>query len=93
MTGVTVRMIEPGMVTGRVVDEDGDPLAHAKVEVLRRIHYNGRPQVADAAVANSGDDGAFKVEGVPPGRYYFRVAGQPSWSGSERAPVAAVKPG
>lgn len=93
MTGVTVRMIEPGMVTGRVVDEDGDPLAHAKVEVLRRIHYNGRPQVADAAVANSGDDGAFKVEGVPPGRYYFRVAGQPSWSGSERAPVTAVKPG
>jgi protocatechuate 3,4-dioxygenase beta subunit len=93
MTGITVRLIEPGTVTGRVVDEDGDPLAHAKVEVLRRIHYNGRPQVADAAVDNSADDGSFKVTGVPPGRYYFRVAGQPSWSGSERAPVAAVKPG
>ena len=93
MTGITVNMIEPATVSGRVVDEDGDPLAHANVEVLRRIHYNGRPQVADAATANSGDDGAFRVEHVPPGRYYFRVAGQPTWTSGERAPVAAVKPG
>jgi beta-lactamase regulating signal transducer with metallopeptidase domain/protocatechuate 3,4-dioxygenase beta subunit len=93
VTGLAVKLSEASTVSGRVVDEDGDPFPHAKVMVLRSVHYYGRRTISAVSEANSGDDGKFEVAGVPPGRYYLRVAGQPSWTSSERAPVAAVKPG
>jgi protocatechuate 3,4-dioxygenase beta subunit len=93
MAGVTVKLVMPGVVTGRVVDEDGDPYPHGNVQVLKLVHFNGRPQVSQVAKADSGDDGKFKVEGVPPGRFYLRVGPQPTWTVADRAPVATVKPG
>jgi hypothetical protein len=93
IAGVTVKLIEPATVSGRVVDEDGDPFVNADIQVLQLVHFNGRPQVSRVSGAASGDDGRFKVEMVPPGKYYLRMGVQPNWTVAERAPVATVKPG
>jgi beta-lactamase regulating signal transducer with metallopeptidase domain/protocatechuate 3,4-dioxygenase beta subunit len=93
MTRVGLTFIEPGTVSGRVVDEDGDPVAEIKVLVLEFVHYNGRRVSSTVAQASSGDNGQFKVDRVPPGTYILRVETQPTWRSNERAPVPALKPG
>jgi len=93
MTGIKLAFVDPGSVSGRVVDEDGDPIAGANAQVLEFIHYNGRRISSTVAQATSGDDGKFKVERVRPGRYILRVDTRPTWRADERAPVTALKPG
>jgi len=93
MTGIELTFIVPGSVSGRVVDEDGDPVAQINVQVLEFVHYNGRRVSSTVAQASSGDNGQFKVERVRPGTYILRVDTQPTWRANERAPVPTVKPG
>jgi beta-lactamase regulating signal transducer with metallopeptidase domain/protocatechuate 3,4-dioxygenase beta subunit len=93
MTGIKMVFADPGTVSGRVVDEDGDPIAGANVQVLEFIHYNGRRISSTVSQVTSGDNGQFKVDKVAPGRYILRVDTQPAWRSNERAPVPSVKPG
>jgi len=48
-------------LTGRVVDEDGRPVAGAQIKSSQRLSY-----VADAPEAVSLDDGSFVLEGIDP---------------------------
>jgi protocatechuate 3,4-dioxygenase beta subunit len=93
LTAVNLTLIEPGSISGRVVDEDGDPVTNIDVRVLEFIHYNGRRVSSTVARASSGDNGQFKVERVRPGAYILRMDTQPTWRGDERAPVPSLKPG
>ena len=92
-TGTEVFFIESGTVSGRVVDEDGDPLARMNVEVQDFMYYNGRKINATVASATSDDNGEFKVQRVPPGRYILRADTQPTWTLPARAPIPVAKPG
>jgi hypothetical protein len=73
---VVIRLIPTGIVSGRVLDENGQPATGAPVQLLRSV-YNaqGRSlQVAGNAVAD--DRGEYRAFGVLPGRYYL-LAGTP----------------
>lgn len=90
---VTVNMVESGMVSGRVVDEDDDPVVGAKIEVDRYTYSNGRRRLSTVASASSGDDGEFTVSRAPAGTYIVKTGGQPHLTVGERAPIPADKPG
>jgi hypothetical protein len=59
--------IKPGVViTGRVLDEDGDPVEGAGVRALFKWH-RGHTRYAAAGAANTDDLGQYRIYGVRPG--------------------------
>jgi hypothetical protein len=66
-----------GAVTGRVVDEFGEPVVGANVSPMRQRYINGQRQLTSVASSDTTDDlGEFRLHGLPPGDYY--VAARPN---------------
>ena len=67
-------LMRGGAIGGRVIDEYGDPVFGARVQVLRSKMVRGRRQLATAGIPDDTDDrGAFRIFGLPPGDYYVAV--------------------
>jgi hypothetical protein len=66
-----VRLAPWGNITGRVVDEFGDPVQDASVQLLEVRYENGRRQLAAAGggARRTDDRGEFRLFGLEPGRY------------------------
>jgi hypothetical protein len=59
------------VVSGRVVDEFGEPVADAMVSAMRMQFVNGRRRLTNAGRGMQTNDlGQFRVYGLPPGEYY-----------------------
>ncbi len=69
ITNVSFAMMPTGAITGRVMDDDGDPIANASVQVLRRVLANGSLGYQPQGGATSDDRGEFRVTGLEPGKY------------------------
>lgn len=72
--GVRLQMTPHAVITGRVVDEDGDPVQGANVQVLRERFVNGRRQHIPLNAGGTNDLGEFRVSGLMPGRYVLQVS-------------------
>jgi Carboxypeptidase regulatory-like domain len=63
-----------GVISGQVLDEFGDPVTGALVQVLRYQFINGQRRLMPVAGGNQTDDrGDFRVFGVAPGDYYVNA--------------------
>lgn len=59
------------VVTGRVVDEFGEPLPDMQVAAMRYRYMQGRRQLMPAGrFATTNDIGEFRLFALPPGQYY-----------------------
>jgi hypothetical protein len=58
------------VITGHIMDEDGEPLARASVTVLRYQYQAGEPRLVVAGSDLTDDRGQYRVYGLPPGEYY-----------------------
>ena len=59
-------------VTGRIFDEYGDPVANARVQVLRYQTVQGQRRLTPAGAGDQTDDtGAYRIYGLAPGDYYL----------------------
>ena len=58
-----------GVVTGRVVDEMGEPVAQAFVSLSRRRYIDGRRGLVAQSSGSTDDRGEFRIFGVAPGEY------------------------
>ena len=66
-----IRLPRAGAITGRIVDQTGEPVMGARVQALRRRIIDGQRGLQTAGVADTTDDtGTFRVYGLPPGEYY-----------------------
>jgi protocatechuate 3,4-dioxygenase beta subunit len=89
ITGVEFRLKPQGVIAGRVLDADGDPVRNASVALKRARYVNGKRQLnsIDAReMANvrgnfevTNDQGQYRFFGLAPGRYY--VSAGPGISG------------
>ena len=62
--------LPPGaVVTGRVVDEIGEPVAHVGVALARRRYIDGARRLVAESGSSTDDRGEFRIFGVPPGDY------------------------
>ena len=68
------RIVPLGAIAGRVLDEDGEPLAGVGIQVLRFNYATGRRQLVSVAGASSNDRGEYRVFGLRAGRYLLRAA-------------------
>ena len=71
---VDLRLTRGGVVTGRVLDEDGEPLARALVTVQRYQYVRGERQLMPAGGDQSDDRGQYRVFGLPPGDYFVSAS-------------------
>ena len=71
---LTVPLMPLGVISGRVTDEDGDPVRGARVQAMQYGYANGKRQLNNrnnAAVAN--DKGEFRLWGLRPGTFYVQA--------------------
>jgi hypothetical protein len=68
------KLTPQSLVYGKVLDEDGDPVPNAQVEVSRVSYARGRRDLVAAGMAETQDDGGFVVGNLKPGRYYLCAA-------------------
>jgi hypothetical protein len=75
--GQTIERVDFGLprgavVTGRVVDEFGEPMSDVTMSVSRYQFIQGRRQLVPAGRFDSTNDiGEYRIFGLPPGQYYL----------------------
>src|SRR6266705_1337458 len=69
--GLLFRMIPWGVIAGRVLNEDGDPLPWAQVSALREVYSSGKRKLSTEALVPTNDLGEYRLFGLKPGRYFI----------------------
>jgi hypothetical protein len=69
LDNVDFRLPHGAIVTGRVVDELGEPTSDTQVSIQRYQYINGRRQLVPGRFAQTNDIGEFRLFGIPPGQY------------------------
>jgi hypothetical protein len=66
-------MWRPGAISGRVLDQAGEPAVAVYVRVLPRILIAGRPHFASGTVTQTDDRGVYRIANLGPGAYLVQV--------------------
>ena len=71
-----IAMPRGGVISGRIVDEFGDPVPDVGVTAMRQSWQNGRRRLTPSAgrIAQTNDLGQFRIYGLPPGDYYVTAS-------------------
>jgi hypothetical protein len=59
-----------GVITGRVLNEDGEPMPYVRITPLRQAYVQGRRQYMPTGGSTTDDRGEYRVFGLPPGKYF-----------------------
>jgi hypothetical protein len=70
---VVIRLTPLGVIAGRVLDADGDPVRDATVSALRRQYVAGKKQLRIVEQVQSNDSGDFRLFGLRAGTFYLRA--------------------
>lgn len=82
------RLIPSGVISGKILDVDGEPLPEVSVQALRQTYSAGKRNLSPASIVETNDLGEYRLFGLAPGRY-FVSAGFSSWRPTD-APSAEV---
>lgn len=80
------KLAPQAVVSGRVLDEDGEPLADISVEPMIFLYQRGRRQLTSIAGTSTNELGEFRLHNLSPGKYIFSASRYPrnTWGGQER---------
>ncbi len=89
---VTIALPRGGVITGRISDDIGEPIAAVQVQAFRYGFMPGgrRPMPVPQGGGQTDDTGAFRLYGLPPGDYY--VSARPSGIAADAATPGASPP-
>jgi protocatechuate 3,4-dioxygenase beta subunit len=68
---VDFKLTPHGVITGRIVDQDGDPVARVSVQAQSYRRMDGRKQLVPSGSAGTNDLGEYRIFGLAPGKYYL----------------------
>ena len=71
MKEVNFKLTPHSIVTGRILDDEGEPLAGIMIQVLRSVRMQGKQQMAPVGGGQSLDTGEFRIANLSPGRYWL----------------------
>ncbi len=80
-------LIPWGIIAGRVLDDQGEPLPWAQVSALREIYSGGKHKLSPEALAPTNDLGEYRLFGLKPGRYFICAKYKPGLHVIGRAEV------
>jgi hypothetical protein len=64
------RLIPAGVISGKIYDDDGEPLPGVQVGAVRQVYSEGKRTRSDAASVSTNDLGEYRLFGLSPGRYF-----------------------
>jgi hypothetical protein len=73
---ITVKLVPLGAVTGKVTDENGDPLLGITVQILATRVWQGRRTTRQYTSVNTNDLGEYRLWHLTPGEYYLKALGR-----------------
>jgi hypothetical protein len=71
ITGVEVRIAPLGVIAGKILDENDEPMAGVSVMAVRYVHLNGAKVLQPLNAAQSDDRGLYRMFDLQPGRYFL----------------------
>ncbi len=92
ITAIDFRLVRGGAITGRVVDDGGEPAEGVAVRVMRAQRVQGRVRYVPAGARTdiTDDLGQFRLYGLAPGEYL--VAAEPNVRRSMGGPAPSAEP-
>jgi hypothetical protein len=85
-SNLTFQWFPRGAITGKVIDDRGEPVQDALVQLIRTSVVAGRRTHATAAWSRTNDLGEYRFFQWPGGTYFLAVTGEP-WYASRVQPV------
>ena len=73
-TGVDFHLTPESSVSGKITDENDEPLEGVQIQLFRLTYVQGRKQLQQNNSANTNDLGEFRLYGVWPGRPFYLAA-------------------
>jgi hypothetical protein len=74
LTGIDIRMTPQAVISGRIVDENGDPLSNFRVETARWSYGKGGRQLAAGGGGSASNvEGEFSIGRLEAGSYYLQA--------------------
>jgi hypothetical protein len=97
---LVLRLAPAAIISGKILDEGGEPVRHATVTLFYDDHSNGVDQIQQAGGTQTDDQGAYEIPRLMPGTYFLSASAKPWYaihpnsnapdSGSKLQPAAAA---
>jgi hypothetical protein len=70
------KLTPQGVIAGRILDEDGDPMANVMVQCMFFGYQRGKRQLLGRNASSTDDRGEFRMHGLSPGKYIISATYQ-----------------
>jgi Carboxypeptidase regulatory-like domain len=74
LNDVKIKLVPLGVITGRVLDDDGDPVRGAQVQAMAYTYQGGSRQLRNVEQVAANEKGEFRLFGLRPGTFYIRAS-------------------
>ena len=75
VSDLKIKLTPLAILTGRVLDDDGDPIRGARVEAMAYGYQTGKKLLSSEQQTTANDKGEFRLFGLPPGTICLRASG------------------
>jgi hypothetical protein len=79
---IDLKMLQASVVSGRIINADGEPAAQATVQVYTYQYSNGQRTLAEGKSVQTNDLGEYRLFWLSPGEYFISVTDSGSDDGS-----------
>jgi hypothetical protein len=90
LSDLTIKLMPPAVISGRVRDEDGDLWPHAHINIFRSVWAGGKRELQGFDNAEVNDAGEFRAGHLPAGRYYLSAEPDAFWENRNRVASASL---
>ncbi len=81
ISGLTLTLIPGAVISGKVTDDDGDPVSRAQIQVIVQTWDNGKVRYAGRSGSTSDDRGEFRISDLEAGTYTLSAQKRMSFRG------------
>jgi hypothetical protein len=94
LSSIDVRMPRASVISGRVLDENAEPVPNASIWIMRQEFFRGRRRFVPVSVGVRTDDiGQYRATGLAPGEYLLFATVPETWTaGAEKKRVFGYAP-
>ena len=74
---LVLRLAPAAMISGKILDESGEPVRHASVMLYYQDHSSGVDQIHQSHGAQTDDQGEYEIPSLMPGTYFLSASAKP----------------